>query len=135
MNRQEVFDKVVAHAAQMTKRSAIGLHCLYYNEEDGNRCFVGIFLTENAAIRCNPLGAWTSVYAAITRDGEVYRRTDIPKWMESWKMASFLRQLQRLHDETDVRADQTFSEAVREPLKEFADEYGLVFNWPQKTTS
>lgn len=126
MNKQEVFDKMVKHAAQMTCRSAFGGSCRYYNEDDGNRCLVGIFLSVEDARICNPLGVWSSVLICTdTTSG-----TTIPAWMTAPEMVTFLDEVQRVHDRC-YSCDGQFADSLLSALKDFARSEGLFFNDPR----
>lgn len=52
MNNQEIFDRVCQHAAQMKEQcvDAETNECIYWNEETGNRCFIGALISNRQAI-------------------------------------------------------------------------------------
>lgn len=126
MNKQEVFDEMVKHAAQMTCRSAFGGSCRYYNEDDGNRCLVGIFLSVEDATICNTLGTWSHVLYGHNN----LRGTTIPAWMTAPEMVTFLDEVQRVHDRC-YSCDGQFADSLLSALKYFARSEGLYFNDPR----
>ena len=130
MNKQEAFDEMVKHAAQMTCRSSLGGECLYVNEKDGNRCLVGIFLSEEDARSCNPMGVWSSVLYGHNN----LRGTNIPAWMTHPAMVMFLDAAQRVHDRL-YDYPGPFANSLLLALEYFARSEGLYFNDPRSANS
>lgn len=75
MNKQEVFNVILAHAVQMTEKSvdAKTKQCVYISP-CGSRCFVGALLSPDTARACNPHGVWENVVRNIPAVREVRGR-------------------------------------------------------------
>lgn len=118
MNKQEVFNVVLAHAKQMTEKCSdeYPYQCVYIRS-DGARCFVGALLSDATARACNPLGTWENV-AKNLYAVRMYVGADIPDWMLEKSMVRFLSGIQEIHDFYPAK------EYV-EALRRVAEEQGL----------
>lgn len=91
ITKQQIFDKVVAHARSMTRLSSddsSGASCMY-RDPHGGRCFAGALIPDSAY---HPGLEGTTFEALFNLDPA----SRLPRWMKTHK--SFIRDLQEIHD-------------------------------------
>jgi hypothetical protein len=122
MDKQEVFDKVVAYAKTMKKRSTDNSMKCYYLSPTGNQCFVGIFLTPEQAEYADDdkIGSRGTNWLSVSERRDAAKR--LPAWMLEPDMVEFLRRLQRAHDRARTVRD------LMPGLAEVARAHKLTFN-------
>ena len=114
MNRQEIFDKVYAHAMTMEKRSLIpGTEKCAYRGDGGAMCFVGCLIDDkhfDEAFECRTV-ADGLVLDALRSSGIV-------------DDTRFLKDLQSIHDSNKL-VGKDFKKQVKHDLLRFALAYNL----------
>lgn len=124
MNKQEIFDKVVERLYDGTGRAAIYdddgefITCAY-EDEDGKRCAVGIFIPEgHQAAKCGGgISMLTTNY------------TNLPEFFYNEEF--FLGQLQDAHDMAEHWNENQFNEDGEYALELIADMHSLTFKKPK----
>lgn len=120
MNRQQVFNKVYAHALTMTGPSMAGTMCAYRGE-NGSKCLVGALVTDSAYIsEMEGLSVTEGITQRVLSDSGV----DI----QDANDVEFLDRLQVLHDDLNRLKGETFKVALMSNLRRFAIDKGLLIN-------
>ena len=117
--KQEVFDKIVNHLRSMETRSANGAGTCRYRAPDGNKCAVGILISDNKySESMEGLAVCTLV--------DVFSHV-LPKYIS--KYSGMLEKFQELHDEkTNWRLHKRgIKKSVESVFKKIAEAEHLVY--------
>jgi hypothetical protein len=122
MDKQAVFNKVWAHAQTMTEKSRIGGRGCLYQHPDGNRCFVGALIDDEATRKhYDTLGGVTDI-PPVFLIVSLSRYAPEETFLRSEDL-DFLQNLQEIHDENAM-------EDWESELIKVADYHGLSLPGP-----
>ncbi len=130
--RQQLFDAIVEHAAQMPGKSWMNPDAkpcdqsCAYRSPDGNACFIGGLLTDEEA---NGLDAITAAWVEDPRSGPSGAYEDLlyagkmPERLSRYENRDFLQEMQRTHDTLDPGQ---WPEAFRQRARDFGLDASIV---------
>lgn len=117
MNKQDTFDKVVKHARTQNEKAQdlVRKQCLY-RTESGLKCFIGCLIPDNLynkGMESKTIIALHNHHNEVMEEifGSELTKADI----------DFLSNLQRIHDQSEVRVWES-------KFKHLAETEGLVYN-------
>lgn len=94
MTKQEIFDKIVAHARKQKEQSLYvygnsGLECCMYRDKQGRSCFIGALIPDSLY---DPLMEHNLIYMLLNGWPELYEHIGIDVDI------NFLYEIQNIHD-------------------------------------
>ena len=129
MNKQDVFNRVVAHARKQGQQSTLkgGIGCAYRGDS-GAKCFVGVLIGDDAyhaALECNAASSY-KVQQALRLSGVA---------IDDPEDEDFLVALQKIHDAkvTTEVLQYGLTNYWEQQFEVFAADRGVTYTPPNKT--